>query len=412
MRQSTLFGKTKRENPRDEESQNAILLIRAGFIDKLGAGIYSFLPLGLLVLRKIENIVREEIKAIGGQEILMPALHPKENWEKTNRWAHFDALFKLKGYGEKDYALGATHEEIVSPLATKFVFSYKDLPFYLFQIQTKFRNEPRAKSGLLRCREFLMKDLYSFHTDNADLDNYYEKVIIAYKNIFKKCGLEKNTYLTLASGGSFSKYSHEFQTISQAGEDTIYICQKCHLAINKEIKEENPFCPQCQGKDFKETSAIEVGNIFKLGTKYSAPFDLKYKDEKGEEKTVIMGCYGLGPTRLIGAVAEIFHDDRGLIWPENIAPFKYHLLVLGENEKIQKEADKFYEKMIALGQKVLYDDRKISIGEKFADADLIGLPYRLVISEKTLQQKSLEIKKRHEQKTELIKLNRAINKLK
>ncbi|MDD2730705.1 MAG: His/Gly/Thr/Pro-type tRNA ligase C-terminal domain-containing protein [Candidatus Portnoybacteria bacterium] len=412
MRQSTLAAKIRREAPKDEESLNAIWLIRAGFIDKLAAGIYSFLPLGLKTLRKIENIIREEMIAIGGQEILMPALHPKENWEKTGRWSTLDVLFKLSGVGDKDYALGSTHEEIVSPLVKKIVFSYKDLPLYLFQIQTKFRNEPRAKSGLLRTREFSMKDLYSFHADAADLDKYYEKAIAAYKNIFKKCGLGEKTYLTLASGGSFSKYSHEFQTASETGEDTIYICQKCQLAINKEIKDENPVCPECQNKDFKETFAVEVGNIFKLGTKYSAPFDLKYKDEKGQEQTVIMGCYGLGPTRLMGAVVETYHDDKGLIWPEEVAPFKIHLLALGDDDKIKKEADKLYEKLLAEGLEVLYDERAISPGEKFAEADLIGLPWRLVISEKTLEKKSVELKKRDAKEVELIDLDKAAKKLK
>jgi len=412
MRQSTLAAKIRREAPKDEESLNAIWLIRAGFIDKLAAGIYSFLPLGFRVLRKIENIIREEMLSIGGQEILMPALHPKENWEKTGRWATLDVLFKLNGIGDKDYALGSTHEEIVSPLAKKIILSYKDLPLYLFQIQTKFRNEPRAKSGLLRTREFSMKDLYSFHADTADLDKYYEKAIAAYQNIFKKCGLGERTYLTAASGGSFSKYSHEFQTANEAGEDTIYICQKCKLAVNKEIKEENPTCPKCQSSDFKETSAIEVGNIFKLGTKYSAPFDLKYKDEKGQEQTVIMGCYGLGPTRLMGAIVETYHDDKGLIWPEEVAPFKIHLLALGDDDKIKKEADKLYEKLLAEGLEVLYDERTISPGEKFAEADLIGLPWRLVISEKTLEKKSVELKKRDAKEVELIDLDKAAKKLK
>jgi prolyl-tRNA synthetase len=412
MRQSTLAAKIRREAPKDEESLNAIWLIRAGFIDKLAAGIYSFLPLGLKTLRKIENIIREEMITIGGQEVLMPALHPKENWEKTGRWSTLDVLFKLNGVGDKDYALGSTHEEIVSPLAKKIVFSYKDLPLFLFQIQTKFRNEPRAKSGLLRTREFSMKDLYSFHADAADLDKYYEKAIAAYKNIFKKCGLSDKTYLTVASGGSFSKYSHEFQTVSETGEDTIYICQKCQLAVNKEIKNENPVCPECQSKDFKEASAIEVGNIFKLGTKYSTPFDLKYKDEKGQEQTVIMGCYGLGPTRLIGAIVETHHDDKGLIWPESVAPFKVHLLTLGEDKKIKKEADELYEKLSAEGVEALYDDRPLSPGEKFAEADLIGLPYRLVISEKTLKEKSVELKKRSAKEIKLIDLDKIVEELK
>ncbi|MBU4142647.1 prolyl-tRNA synthetase [Patescibacteria group bacterium] len=412
MKQSLLATKTLREAPKDEESVNAILLTRAGFIDKLAAGIYSFLPLGLAVLRKIENIIREEMVVIGGQEILMPALQPKENWDKTGRWNNFDALLKLKAFGDKNFALGPTHEEIISPLAKKLVLSYKDLPFALFQIQTKFRNEARAKSGLLRTREFSMKDLYSFHASQEDLDGYYQKATAAYFKIFERCGLGSKTYTTLASGGTFSKYSHEFQTAIPAGEDIIYVCQKCQLAINKEIKDENPICPKCQSADFKETKAVEVGNIFKLGTKYSAPFDLKYKDQNGQEQIVIMGCYGLGPARVMGAIVETSHDDKGIVWPENVAPYKYHLLALGDDEAVKKAADELYEKLIGNNFEVLYDDRELVAGQKFAEADLIGLPWRLVISEKTLAEDSVEIKKREEEKTELIKLSKITKSLK
>jgi prolyl-tRNA synthetase len=406
MKQSQLFTKTLREAPKDETSKNAILLIRAGFIDKLAAGIYSFLPLGLRVLENIEKIVTEQIEAIGGQKILMPALHPKENWERTGRWSNFDALFKLKGGEEKDYVLGATHEEVVVPLAKKFVSSYKDLPFYAFQIQDKFRNELRVKSGLLRGREFLMKDLYSFHPGEKDLDDYYEKAKEAYFKIFKRCGLEKKTYLTMASGGTFSKYSHEFQTISEAGEDIIYICSKCDLAINKEIKNGIPACPDCGGKDFKEQKAIEVGNIFKLGTKYSEPFDLNYKDENGRENLVVMGCYGIGLGRLMGAIVEVCHDENGITWPSQVAPFRAHLLALGDDERVKKYALGVYEKLAKAGIEVLYDDRTdVSAGEKFAEADLIGIPTRLVISEKTLEKDSVEIKKRGKKEIQLIKLS-------
>lgn len=406
MRQSQLFLKTQKEAPKDEISANAKLLARAGFIDKLSAGIYSFLPLGFLVLRKIENIVRQEMMAAGGQEILLPALHPKENWEKTGRWQSFDALFKLEGLDEKEYALGATHEEIVVPLAKKFISSYKDLPLYLFQIQTKFRNEIRAKSGILRTREFSMKDLYSFHADQNDLDDYYEKMADVYFKVFKRSGIGEKTYLTLASGGTFSKYSHEFQVINESGEDAIHICEKCDLAINDEIKDETPACPDCHSGDFKKEKAIEVGNIFKLGTKYSAPFDLKFRDRDGSEKTVVMGCYGIGPSRLMGAIVETCHDEQGIIWPNEVAPFNVHLLALGEEEKIKKGADALYEKLTGLGAEVLYDDRAaLSAGEKFVEADLIGIPLRIVVSEKTLKKTSVEIKKRGEKEVQLIKLS-------
>ena len=274
MRQSILFTKTKREPPKDEEAINAKLLIRAGFVDKVMAGVYSFLPLGFRVLKKIENIIREEMNAAGGQEIIMPVLHPKEVWEKTGRWSGFDALYKVKGKDGREMALGPTHEEIIVPLAKKFINSYKDLPAYLYQIQIKFRDETRVKSGLLRGREFLMKDLYSFHSSQEDLDNYYEKMKKVYQRVFKRCGL--NTIITEASGGTFSKYSHEFQVLSEAGEDTIYWCEKCGWAQNREIFGGGSKCPKC-GAKLKIGRAIEVGNIFKLGTKYSEPFDLKFK---------------------------------------------------------------------------------------------------------------------------------------
>lgn len=399
MRQSELFTKTKREAPRDEEAINAQLLIRAGFIDKLMAGVYTFLPLGLKTLKKIENIIREEMIKIHGQEILMPSLQPKSNWEQTGRWETYDSLFRFASYYSKtDYALGPTHEEIVSPLMKKFIFSYKDLPLYVFQIQNKFRDEKRVKSGLLRSREFLMKDLYSFHKDEKDLDDYYEKAKTAYKKIFKRIGIGNLTYLTFASGGTFSKYSHEFQTIAPAGEDKIHLCEKCKVAINEEIIKEQSSCPECGNKNLNIHKAIESGNIFKLKTKYSTPFNLKYKNEKGEEKDVMMGCYGIGPSRLIGVIVEIYHDEKGMIWPEAVAPFKVHLINLSEKRKA--ESEKIYNALQKNNVEVLYDDRKdISIGEKFADADLIGVPYRAVISEKTGNK--IEIKKRNEKKTRL-----------
>lgn len=399
MLQSELFTKTKRETPRDEEAINAQLLIRAGFIDKVMAGVYTFLPLGFRVLKKIENIIRGEMTNIGGQEILMPTLQPKANWVKTDRWQNYDSLFKLiSELSKNEYAIGPTHEEIVSPLLKNFIFSYKDLPVYVFQIQNKFRDEKRVKSGLLRSREFLMKDLYSFHADEKDLDKYYEKVKAAYFDIFNRVGLGNSTLLTFSSGGTFSKYSHEFQTLSETGEDKIYVCEKCRVAINKEIIEEQNSCPECGNKKLKEEKAIEVGNIFKLKTKYSTPFDLKYRDEKGKEKEVIMGCYGIGLSRLIGTIVEIFHDAKGIIWPEPVAPYAVHLLNL---ETKKQKSDKLYDSLQKSGVEVLYDDRNdVSAGEKFAEADLIGLPYRLVISEKTGDK--IEIKKRSSSEIELI----------
>ncbi len=399
MLQTELFTKTRKESPKDEDAKNADLLIRAGYVDKLQAGIYTFLPLGLKVLKKIENIIRAEMLALGGQEILMPSLHPKSNWETTGRWDSYDSLFKFESFYSKiNYALGPTHEEIISPLLKKFSFSYKDLPKYVFQIQNKFRDEKRAKSGLLRGREFLMKDLYSFHRDEADLDDYYERVKTAYVGIFERVGIGEKTYLTFASGGTFAKYSHEFQTLTSAGEDKIYICEKCRVAINEEIIVDQPVCPKCGNKKFREDKAVEVGNIFKLKTKYSSPFEYRYKDEKGESKEVVMGCYGIGLNRLMGTIVEVLADDKGIVWPESVAPFQVHLLCLSESTK--EKADKIYENLLAAGVEVLYDNRDISAGEKFADADLIGIPFRLVVSEKTGGK--IEIKKRNETAIKLI----------
>ena len=331
MKQSELFTKTLREAPKDEDAVNAQLLIRAGFVDKLMAGAYTILPLGLMVRNNIERIIREEMVKLGGNEVAMPALQPKANWEKTGRWDNLDNLFRFTShYSKIDYALGPTHEEVVSPLLKKFVLSYKDLPRYVFQLQNKFRDEARSKSGLLRGREFLMKDLYSFHTDEKDLDKYYEMAKKAYVRIYKRLGIGDSTYITFASGGSFSKYSHEFQTVAAAGEDTIYICDKCKIAINKEIIAEQSTCPQCGNAKLREEKAIEVGNIFKLMTKYSTPFGLAYRDERGNMNDVIMGCYGIGITRLMGTIVELFHDDRGVIWPEEVAPFRFHLIELKE----------------------------------------------------------------------------------
>ncbi|HQG09427.1 MAG TPA: His/Gly/Thr/Pro-type tRNA ligase C-terminal domain-containing protein [Candidatus Pacearchaeota archaeon] len=401
MKQANLFSKTFKEVPKDEKSVNAQLLIRAGFVDKLASGVFIYLPLGLRTLKKIQNIVIQEMNKIGGQEILMPSLTPKQNWEKTGRVA-IEEAYKIQ---DEDFILGWTHEEIITPLMVKHLLSSKDLPKAIYQIQTKFRNEPRAKSGLLRAREFIMKDMYSFHNNIGELDVYYERVKESYFNIFSRCGLKEKTYLTLASGGAFTeKYSHEFQTITEAGEDIIYICEQCGLAMNKEIKTEK--CVQCGADKFIEKKSIEVGNIFKLNTKYSEPFGLK--NEKGE--FVLMGCYGLGITRLMGAVVEVFNDEKGIIWPKNIAPFQIHLLELaGKNKEVKEKCKEVYEILQKNNFEVLYDDRdEKTAGEKLADSDLIGLPLRMVISQKTLEQDSVEVKNRNEENVSLIKISEII----
>ncbi len=407
MRQSKYFLKTSKTVSADEVSVNAKLLEQGGFVQKALAGVYVYLPLGLRVLAKIENIVREEMDKVGN-EMFMPVLHPKENWEKTGRWSSLDVLFRVKSQHGSEYALGPTHEEIVTPSAQPIISSYKDLPLAVYQIQTKFRDEPRAKSGLLRGREFRMKDLYSFHSSAEDLDEYYNNVAIpAYERVFKRLGLK--ALFTEASGGSFSKFSHEYQVEIPSGEDTIYICEKCGMGKNKEIFEEGALCSKCGKTTWRETQASEVGNIFKLQNKYSSAFNLQFTDKDGSKKTVIMGCYGIGTSRLMGVVVEKCHDDKGIIWPENIAPFKVHLISLKGGEEA---GEKLYQDLLNSGVEVLYDDRDLSAGTKFADADLVGLPYRVVVSAKTIAQDSVELKKRDEHEAVLVKianLNSALN---
>ena len=404
MRQSELFTRTRREAPKDEVSLNAQLLIRGGFVEKIMAGVYALLPLGWRVYQKIEAIIRDEMNALGGQEVLMPSLHPKENWEITGRWGTYDSLFRFTSYYSKiEYALGPTHEEIVVPLVQKQNLSYKDFPFAVYQIQTKFRDEKRAKSGLMRGREFSMKDLYSFHTSEEDLDAYYDKAKASYKKIFQRAGLGHVTHLTFASGGSFSKYSHEFQTLTMAGEDVIHICDKCDVGVNREIFDDvGGACPECKNTNLRAEKAVEVGNIFKLKTKYSTPFGLRFKDEKGEERDVIMGCYGIGLTRLLGTIVEVHHDDRGIVWPESVAPYRVHLLRLGDDEKARKAADDIYDELCEKKIEVLYDDRLTSAGEKLNDADLLGMPVRAIVSAKTIEKKGVEVKKRNEADARII----------
>lgn len=404
MKIANLFSKTSKNAPSDADSINARLLVQAGFIHKQMAGIYSFLPLGLRVLNKIEEIIRQEMNALGASEILMPALTQEESWVKSKR-ASLDILFHLTGQGEAKYVLNPTHEEVITPLARNLIASYRDLPLAAYQFQTKFRNEARVKSGLLRGREFLMKDLYSFHATEQDLDNYYQQVQEAYFKIYQRLGLGDKTVLTFASGGAFSKYSHEFQTLLEIGEDTIYLCPKCRVAVNEEIIKEQPACPQCQQKELAPQKAVEVGNIFKLRAKFSEAFGLTYKDATGQEKLVEMGCYGIGLSRLMGILAEMFHDDKGLIWPSAVAPFSIHLIALEEDEAVKSAAAAVYQQLLKDKIEVLFDDRSgLSAGEKFADADLIGLPWRVVISKKTLDKQGAEIKKRDSVEIKIVPL--------
>ncbi len=409
MRISKLFSKTAKQAPADEVSINAKLLIRAGYIDKVAAGIYSYLPLGQRVIDNISNIVREEMDAIGGQEVTMPVLHPKANWETTGRWKNFDVLFRIKGESG-EYALGPTHEEIVVPMAKNFIKSYADLPKYLYQIQTKFRDEVRAKAGLLRGREFLMKDLYSFHADEKDFEEYYEKAKKAYRNIFKRLGL--NAIETKASGGTFSKYSDEYQVVCESGEDEIIYCPGGDFAQNTEIAtvREGKQCDLGHGP-LQKVRTIEVGNIFSLKDKYSKPFGLVYTDSKGKQKPVLMGCYGIGISRLMGAIVEVFHDNYGIVWPRAVSPFDAHLVHI-EDKGTEPWAAETYQKLTDAGISVFWDDREnVSAGEKFADCDLIGIPVRLVVSKKVGEGK-VEWKERDKEASRVITLEEAVKSLK
>ncbi|MEI8328075.1 MAG: aminoacyl--tRNA ligase-related protein [Candidatus Taylorbacteria bacterium] len=413
MKQTHLFTKTRREAPRDEVSKNAQLLIRAGYIHKEMAGVYDYLPLGLRVLNKIVGIIREEMNAIGGQEVLLSALQDRAKWEATNRWDEkiVDIWFKTKLQNDTELGLGFTHEEPLTALMKDHIQSYKNLPQAIYQFQNKFRNETRAKSGILRGREFLMKDLYSFNIDEKTHDEYYESAKKAYIRIFDRLGIGGETYVTFASGGSFSKYSHEFQTICEAGEDIIFVNEAKRIAINKEVLNDEVLKDLgLDRSDMVEKKSIEVGNIFCLGTKFSDALGLNYKDETGNIKPVVMGCYGIGPGRAMGTIAEVWSDDKGLVWPESVAPFQVHLIALyGKDDKVRKAADELYTKLSENGVEVLYDDREGSAGEKFGDSDLIGIPWRYIISEKTLATDSVEVKDRKTGKVEMKKVSEMIN---
>ncbi len=402
MRQSLLFTKIRREVPKDEESVNAQLLIRAGFINKEMAGVYSFLPLGLRVLNKIIDIIREEMNAIGGQEVLLTSLQDPELWKKSGRWDDkvVNVWFKTKLASGTEIGIANTHEEALTNLMKKHISSYRDLPQYVYQFQTKFRNELRSRSGLIRTREFIMKDLYSFNKSEKEFRAFYEQCAEAYLKIFERAGLGEKTYRTFASGGSFSKFSDEFQTLCASGEDTVYVDSKKRIAINKDVYTDEVLADLGLKKsELVEERAVEVGNIFPLGSKYSSVLGLTFKAEDGSDMPVVMGSYGIGPGRLMGTIGEVFHDEKGIIWPESVAPAAVHLISLKGGEK---EAEKLYKDLKSKGVEVLYDDRKdASAGEKFADADLIGIPLRIVASEKTLEQKSVEVKKRNEPKTKL-----------
>lgn len=398
MRQSHLFTKTRKQAPKDEVAKNAQLLIRAGFIHKEMAGAYSYLPLGLRVFKRIEQVVREEMNAIGGQEIVLTALQNPELWTKTGRWQDdaIDVWFKPKLKSGAEVGLAPTHEEPLTALMSEYVQSYKDLPKYVYQFQTKFRNELRAKSGIMRTREFVMKDLYSFSRSEEEFREFYEACAAAYMKVFTRVGLGDVTFRTFASGGSFSKFSDEFQTLSESGEDIVYLDRAKGVAVNKEVYQDDVLTELgLKKEELTEEKAIEVGNIFPLGTRFSDALGLTFKDEKGEARPVIMGSYGIGPGRLMGTVAEVLSDEKGIVWPKEIAPFPVHLVAIaGGNPDVVAEADHLYDILKENEIEALYDDRDARAGEKFADADLIGIPTRLVVSEKTVSEGGVEVSSR------------------
>ncbi len=407
MRFSKTFVKTLRDAPKDGVAINGALLVRAGYIHKELAGVYDYLPLGMRVIENIKKIIREELNALGCEEVLMSSLQNPEPWEKTGRFSdqEVDIWFKTELASGGALGLAPTHEEPLTNLLKTYISSYKDLPIYAYQFQTKFRNELRAKSGLMRGREFLMKDLYSFHSSEADLDEFYAEVEKAYKKIFERLGIGDSTFETFASGGIFSKYSHEFQTFLPVGEDTVYYNSGKSVVLNEEVLNDEVLNDLgVTREELKSTSAAEVGNIFKLKFKYSEPLGLKYIDENNNQQIVYMGCYGIGVSRLMGVIAEKFADEKGLVWPESIAPFKCYLLGIGE--KGLKVAEDFYK---GHEDEIFFDDRDVRTGEKMTDSELLGIPYRVVISDKTLAEDSAEVTFRQTGETKLIKLTELKN---
>lgn len=395
MRVSNLFTKTSKTSPADEVAKNAQLLIRAGFISKEMAGVYAYLPLGKRVLDNIVQVIREEMDAVGGNEISLTALQQKETWEASGRWSDevMDVWFKTKLASGAELGLAPTHEEPITKLMKGFIASYKDLPAYPYQFQIKFRNELRSKSGLMRGREFWMKDLYSFSRDKAEHDDFYEKITEAYHRVYSRLGLGDITYKTFASGGSFAKYSHEFQTLSDVGEDIIYVHEGKKIAINEEVYNDEVLADlNVSRNELVERRAVEVGNIFTLGTKFSDALGLEYTDESGRREKVFMGSYGIGPSRVMGLIAEHFSDDNGLVWPEVIAPAKMYLVSIGE--KGGRAADQLYDELKDRGVEVLYDDRNERPGNKFADAELMGIPYILTVSDRLVEIGKFELKAR------------------
>lgn len=405
MRQTALFTKTRREAPKDEEAKNAQLLIRAGFVHKEMAGVYAYLPLGLKVIEKIKNIIREEMNSVGGQELIMTSLQRKELWETTDRWddEKVDVWFKSELKNGTPVGFGWSHEEPITDMMKQFVQSYRDLPAYVYQFQTKMRNELRSKSGIMRGREFVMKDMYSYNTDEATHTKFYNKTIEAYLRVFARVGLGETTFLTVASGGAFTQFSHEFQTLSEVGEDTVYLNREKKIAINEEVLTDEVMAQLGVKRDeLEEVKTIEVGNIFNFGGAKSKDLGLFFVNEAGESIPVHLGSYGIGVTRLMGTIVELFADDKGMVWPEAVSPFMVHLVRMVEDPEVTAYADALYEDLTNAGVEVLYDDRDVRAGEKLADADLIGIPARVVIGKKTLETGQIESTYRRTGQTNLV----------
>lgn len=415
MRLTQLFTRTSKTAPADEEAKNAKLLTQAGFIHKELAGVYAYMPLGLRVIENIKKIVREEMNAIGGQEVMMTTLQPKDIFEKTDRWSDekVDNWFKTKLANGTELGMGLTHEEPIVDAVSNYLKSYKDMPFYVYQIQNKFRNELRAKSGLLRGREFIMKDMYSLARSQEEHEAVYEKAVEAYYRVYERMGLGDVTYRTYADGGIFTpRFSDEFQTLSDVGEDTIYVDEAKKIAINEEIfTDENLAKLGLNKVNLVERRGVEVGNTFHLETKYTDGLDVYYTDESGQQRQIIMGCYGIGVSRLMGVIAEHFSDDKGLVWPDNIAPAKVYLVLIGDSEKTVQTADELYETLQKGGVEVLYDDRDERAGAKFADAELMGIPYRVTVSDRLVEAAEYELTSRRTGANERLTYDSLLGKL-
>lgn len=408
MRRSQLFIKTRKDAPSDEVSKNAQLLIRAGFVYKVMAGVYAYTPLGIRVLENIKQIVREEMNSIAGCELIMSALQKPETWEETGRWddSVVDVWFKTKLKDDSDVGLAWSHEEAIVEMMKEHITSYKDLPQSVYQFQTKFRNELRSKSGIMRGREFVMKDMYSVHTSQIDMDGYYDKVIEAYKRVFSRLGIGDKTFVTFASGGAFTKFSHEFQTICSAGEDTLYVDDAQTIAVNEEVLDDATNELGIDKATLRPVVSAEVGNIFKFGTEKSEKMNFTYTDKDGIKKPLYLASYGIGITRVMGVIAEMMSDSKGLVWHSNIAPYQVYLASIGD---VNKQADTLCQQLETAGVSVIYDDRDVRPGEKFADAELMGIPYRLVVSERNLESNSVELTNREDGNTEMIPTDKIVN---